>query len=384
MGINRALVTNQLTNTTESPSLPYRTEMQKQLRSGQVSEFENSFLWRASVVLMAKEKNDGDFTSTQSTAGHSLGSTSEVNTRPYCSNIIGTSAANQSSHRSGRFGTYFNSNQQNHLSNLGRLQRHMAVIPRPPQNFQPNTQKRRTDNFNEFYTPSSIDSFNNDPFWSTVVRLLLSHANLKQELEIEFDGEEGTGLGPTMEFYALLSAELRRYSHGLWVTDDRDTINETKKLSSISHEDSINHNENPQDDSLEDKSQNDFYDERQMDLPFSNAFLCLLCNNGKASELNNLINDSKSDEDGSRTRSNWFYNTLDIKHFTEIYPERGKFILQLKKYQYMKSELWHKYNGDELIQKDLELQTRLFATDLESLCLTMSFPSVSKVSKLLQ
>ncbi|CAH8853851.1 unnamed protein product [Trichobilharzia szidati] len=414
-GINRALVTNQPSNTTELSSLPYRTEMQKHIRSGQVSEFENSFSWRASVVLMAKEKTDSDFTSTQSTAGHSLGSTSDVNTRPYYSNIIGTSAANQSSLRSGRFGTYFNSNQQNHLSNLGRLQRHMAVIPRPQNNFQPNTQKRRTDNCNEFYTPSSVDSLNNDPFWSTVVRLLLSHANLKQELEIEFDGEEGTGLGPTMEFYALLSAELRRYSHGLWVTDDRDTTNETKKLSNISYEDNTNHIENPQDDSPEDKSQNDFYvnpsmglfpapwpsnrlppgcelrfyvlgiavakclqDERQMDLPFSNAFLCLLCNNGKASELDDLINDKKNGEGVSRSQSTWFYNTLDIKHFAEIYPERGKFLLQLKKYQYMKSELLYKYNGDELIQKDLELQTRLFSTDLESLCLTMSFPSVSK------
>lgn len=32
--------------------------------------------------------------------------------------------------------------------------------------------------------------------------------------------EEGTGLGPTLEFYALVSAELQRSSHAMWITDD--------------------------------------------------------------------------------------------------------------------------------------------------------------------
>lgn len=34
--------------------------------------------------------------------------------------------------------------------------------------------------------------------------------------------EEGTGLGPSLEFYALVAAELQRKSLGLWLCDDDD------------------------------------------------------------------------------------------------------------------------------------------------------------------
>lgn len=39
-------------------------------------------------------------------------------------------------------------------------------------------------------------------------------------VQIEFRGEEGTGLGPTLEFYALVAAELQQKSLGLWLSDD--------------------------------------------------------------------------------------------------------------------------------------------------------------------
>jgi len=39
-------------------------------------------------------------------------------------------------------------------------------------------------------------------------------------LQIEFRGEEGTGLGPTLEFFALVAAELQRKDLGLWLCDD--------------------------------------------------------------------------------------------------------------------------------------------------------------------
>ena len=39
-------------------------------------------------------------------------------------------------------------------------------------------------------------------------------------LEVKFDGEEGSGLGPTLEFYALVSEELTRNGQGLWRGDD--------------------------------------------------------------------------------------------------------------------------------------------------------------------
>lgn len=37
---------------------------------------------------------------------------------------------------------------------------------------------------------------------------------------MEFDDESGTGLGPTLEFYALVSAQLQRKDLGMWLVDD--------------------------------------------------------------------------------------------------------------------------------------------------------------------
>ncbi|XP_071499022.1 E3 ubiquitin-protein ligase HECTD1-like [Diadema antillarum] len=52
------------------------------------------------------------------------------------------------------------------------------------------------------------------------INVMRLHSNRKSILEVEFLGEEGTGLGPTLEFYALIAAELQRKSLGMWLTDD--------------------------------------------------------------------------------------------------------------------------------------------------------------------
>lgn len=52
------------------------------------------------------------------------------------------------------------------------------------------------------------------------IQMLKFHAQRKSVLEIEFNGEEGTGLGPTLEFYALVAAELQKTSIGMWLHDD--------------------------------------------------------------------------------------------------------------------------------------------------------------------
>jgi E3 ubiquitin-protein ligase TRIP12 len=39
-------------------------------------------------------------------------------------------------------------------------------------------------------------------------------------LEIQYENEVGTGLGPTLEFYALVSTELQRSELGLWNDSD--------------------------------------------------------------------------------------------------------------------------------------------------------------------
>lgn len=51
---------------------------------------------------------------------------------------------------------------------------------------------------------------------------LKTHAGRKAIFEVEFKDEEGTGLGPTLEFFALVAAELQRKDLGLWLCDDED------------------------------------------------------------------------------------------------------------------------------------------------------------------
>lgn len=48
---------------------------------------------------------------------------------------------------------------------------------------------------------------------------------------MEFQGEEGTGLGPTLEFYALVAAEFQRTSLGIWLCDDDFPDDESRQAS---------------------------------------------------------------------------------------------------------------------------------------------------------
>ncbi|KAI8332886.1 hypothetical protein BC941DRAFT_435669 [Chlamydoabsidia padenii] len=54
----------------------------------------------------------------------------------------------------------------------------------------------------------------------SAVKMLDLFATSSSSLEIEFVDEEGTGLGPTLEFYALASKEFYKKSLGLWRDDD--------------------------------------------------------------------------------------------------------------------------------------------------------------------
>ena len=53
------------------------------------------------------------------------------------------------------------------------------------------------------------------------------HSDRKAILEVEFQDEEGTGLGPSLEFYALAAAEIQRRDLALWICDDDDLSAET-------------------------------------------------------------------------------------------------------------------------------------------------------------
>ncbi|EFO28334.2 hypothetical protein LOAG_00153 [Loa loa] len=70
---------------------------------------------------------------------------------------------------------------------------------------------------------------NDDQLFEYAVRLLEFHASRKAVLEVEYIDEEGTGLGPTLEFYALMAAEFQRKDLAMWICDDMDT-DQTEEL----------------------------------------------------------------------------------------------------------------------------------------------------------
>lgn len=59
-----------------------------------------------------------------------------------------------------------------------------------------------------------------DTILNWAIQVMKTHAPRKSILEVEFLDEEGTGLGPTLEFYALVAAELQKRDLGLWLCDD--------------------------------------------------------------------------------------------------------------------------------------------------------------------
>ena len=50
----------------------------------------------------------------------------------------------------------------------------------------------------------------------TYLQVMNELASSRSLLEIQYENEVGTGLGPTLEFYTLVSKEIQRADLGLW------------------------------------------------------------------------------------------------------------------------------------------------------------------------
>ena len=69
----------------------------------------------------------------------------------------------------------------------------------------------------------------NDRLLEWAIQVMKTHADRKSILEVEFIDEEGTGLGPTLEFFALVAAELQRKDLGMWICDDEAAVDGATK-----------------------------------------------------------------------------------------------------------------------------------------------------------
>jgi hypothetical protein len=147
------------------------------------------------------------------------------------------------------------------------------------------------------------------------------HAHSKAKLEIQFLNEEGTGDGPTLEFYALIANELQQHSLGLWWNHDDYQHHQTIYVSKLEGLFPIPYVQN--DENLDGIchyfSLMGIYfakcllDKYLIDMPLSIPFLQLICTKPKS----------------SNETTAWFDGILDINDLTIIEPLRGKFFLQL-------------------------------------------------------
>ncbi|EDW13533.2 E3 ubiquitin-protein ligase Ufd4 [Drosophila mojavensis] len=208
------------------------------------------------------------------------------------------------------------------------------------------------------------------------IQVMKAHCNRKSVLEVEFLDEEGTGLGPTLEFYALVAAEIQRSDLCMWLCDDEysETHNEPQFHNIEDGSKPIGYYVNrrehglfpaplPQDSELCEQVSKYFWffgvfiakvlqDMRLVDMPLSNSFLQLLCHN-KVLSRNDLKLKSKSrfqdlmassvvskDAElaniyaqflnGDLTQCNWINGILNIENLNEIDPTRYQFLIELQ------------------------------------------------------
>uniref|UniRef100_W8ARD3 E3 ubiquitin-protein ligase n=1 Tax=Ceratitis capitata TaxID=7213 RepID=W8ARD3_CERCA len=282
----------------------------------------------------------------------------------------------------------------------------------------------------------------NENLLEWAMQVMKVHCNRKSVLEVEFVGEEGTGLGPTLEFFALVSAELQRTDLCMWLCDDADqelhdkASEQTKHL--IASDDVkpvgyyVNRREHglfpaplPQNSEICDRVSKYFWflgvflakvlqDMRLVDLPLSNSFLKLLCHNKVLSRGVHQIQSNPVSEDPMTSSvvsedselaetcskllsgvggngnneynadTRWYDGILTYENLAEIDPIRYEFIKELQELVARKQAV----ESDASLTPDqrreqlatMKLRTkRSEEIDLEDLALTFTYLPSSSV-----
>lgn len=265
----------------------------------------------------------------------------------------------------------------------------------------------------------------NENLLDWAMQVMKIHCNRKSVLEVEFVGEEGTGLGPTLEFYALVAAELQRSDLAMWLHDDE------IPLAGNGVEEHLSEGAKPlgyyvrrpfglfpaplsQDSEVCDRVSKYFWffgvflakilqDGRLVDLPLSKSFLELICHNKilsdtrKMSQLNKKIADdvmissimseeseadfsdakTKSSTDKDDTTTEWFKGILTAETFDEIDSIRAKFIRDLQELVRIKQQI----EQDDMLSRDekakliddIKLETKSGPVSIDDLSLTFTY-----------
>ncbi|KAM8781075.1 E3 ubiquitin-protein ligase HECTD1 isoform 3-T3 [Rhynchonycteris naso] len=200
------------------------------------------------------------------------------------------------------------------------------------------------------------------------------HADRKSVLEVEFLGEEGTGLGPTLEFYALVAAEFQRTDLGAWLCDDNFPDDESRHVDLggglkppgyyVQRSCGLFTAPFPQDSDELERITKLFHflgiflakciqDNRLVDLPISKPFFKLMCMGDIKSNVSKLLYESRGDRDlhctesQSEASTEEGHDSLSVGSFEE--DSKSEFILDPPK---PKPPAW--FNGI-LTWEDFEL-----------------------------
>lgn len=265
-----------------------------------------------------------------------------------------------------------------------------------------------------------------DQLLDWAMQVMKVHCNRKSVLEIEFVGEEGTGLGPTLEFYALVATELQRSDLQMWLCEDDHVMGieedillnaEQKPLGFyVRRPSGLFPAPLPQESEICDKVANYFWflgvflakvlqDGRLVDLPLSNSFLQLLCHNKSLSKTRIIqtkiaedpmvssIMSEESDRDLVESLSKmilndqndkaWYEGILTQDNLDEIDPIRAQFLKELLEIVQQKQNIEQNddFTSAEKLDKisQLQLNTKTGPIALEDLALTFTYLPSSKV-----
>ncbi|XP_076297611.1 ubiquitin fusion-degradation 4-like isoform X1 [Lasioglossum baleicum] len=255
-------------------------------------------------------------------------------------------------------------------------------------------------------------------------QVLKVHASRKSILEVEFVGEEGTGLGPTLEFFALVAAELQRKDLGLWLCDDEEPQEDSEEETRISSDQArpagyyvtrpsgLFPAPLPQDSAACERAVRYFWflgvflakvlqDNRLVDLPLSRPFLKLMCHGDITNNVNEKIglsgvtqesmsssmSSSFISEEGeadaaysSFVPSPWYAGLLDIEDLVHVDPVRGEFLKEIQTATAKRDRTFSdgRSSADEETSLNITHPSGM-SVPIEDLALTMTYSPSSKI-----
>merc|ERR1719471_559895 len=257
------------------------------------------------------------------------------------------------------------------------------------------------------------------------INVMKLHADKKSVLEVEFIDEEGTGLGPTLEFFALVAGEFQRSDLSMWLTDEGERSEEGHDMGTgekpagyyVIRPGGLFPSPLPQDSGLCKKVSGLFYvlgvflaktlqDGRLVDLPLSQSFLKLLCGGEVSgcvresstivtsfspelledvmtSSLLSVVSEESEDQFSSgqlqRSETPWWSGMLELEDLVLVDPGRGETLSKLQELVNKKNNIMSDESLDDDTKAKMINSLEMDGCPVEDLCLSFQYSPSSSV-----